>query len=110
MTTTDLPDAIAAFVKAANAQDLNGVAACFADDAVVRDEGRDRGGAQAIRDWAEEVSQKYRPVLEPLSINAENGRTVMIGRVSGAFPGSPLDLHYQFTIKGNKISRLEIAP
>jgi len=56
------------------------------------------------------VSQKYRPLLEALSVNAENGRTVMIGRVSGAFPGSPLDLHYQFTIKGNKISRLEIAP
>ena len=110
MTMIELPDAIAAFVKSANAQDVNGVAACFADDAVVRDEGRDRGGAQAIRDWAEEVSRKYRPVVEPLSVSAAHGSTVMFGRVSGAFPGSPLDLHYKFTIKGTKISRLEITP
>jgi hypothetical protein len=110
MTTTELTDVVAAYVKAANAQDVNGVSACFADDAVVRDEGRDRSGAEAIRDWAEEVSQKYRPVVEPRSVYAENGRTVMIGRVSGAFPGSPLDLRYQFTITGQKISRLEIAP
>jgi hypothetical protein len=30
--------------------------------------------------------------------------------VTGDFPGSPVDLHYRFTLEGGKIARLEIAP
>jgi hypothetical protein len=32
------------------------------------------------------------------------------GRVTGDFPGSPVDLQYRFTLEGDKIARLEIAP
>jgi len=30
--------------------------------------------------------------------------------VTGDFPGSPVDLRYRFTVEGDKIARLEIAP
>lgn len=30
-------------------------------------------------------------------------------RVSGDFPGSPIDLRYVFTLTGGKIERLEIS-
>jgi hypothetical protein len=39
--------------------DADRVAACFAEDAVVRDEGGDIYGRSAIRVWAEEVRRKY---------------------------------------------------
>jgi hypothetical protein len=32
------------------------------------------------------------------------------GRGTGDFPGSPVDLQYRFTLEGDKIARLEIAP
>jgi hypothetical protein len=31
------------------------------------------------------------------------------GRVSGNFPGSPVELRYVFTLDGEKIARLEIS-
>ncbi len=109
MSTTQLAGPIARYLQAANAQDVNAVAACFTSDAVVRDEDRERRGTAEVRAWADEVSQKYRPTVEPLSVT-EQGATIVVGRVSGAFPGSPLELRYVFTLKGEKIVRLEIAP
>jgi len=32
------------------------------------------------------------------------------GRVTGDFPGSPVDFQYRFTLDGDKIARLEIGP
>jgi ketosteroid isomerase-like protein len=110
MSTLKLEAPIKSYIEAANAQDAGTVARCFTDDGLVTDEGRERRGTAAIRDWAEEVSRKYRPTVEPLSAVAVNGRTVVTGRVSGDFPGSPVDLRYDFSIDGQKITRLEIMP
>ncbi len=109
MTTTTLNRPIADYFAGANAQDANAVAACYSEDAVVRDEGQTRQGIPAIGEWAEEVSRKYRPMVEVLAVAETDGRTVVTGRVSGNFPGSPLDLRYAFTLNGEKIARLEIS-
>lgn len=101
---------IAAYVQAANAQDADAITACFTSDAVVRDEGRDRRGAKEIRAWAEEVNKNYRPIVEPLSIASQEGKIVVVGRVSGAFSGSPVRLRYLFSLKGHRIAALEITP
>jgi ketosteroid isomerase-like protein len=37
----ELPKAIAAYIAASNAYDADACAACFTDDAIVRDEGRE---------------------------------------------------------------------
>ena len=37
-------------------------------------------------------------------------QTTVTGRVTGDFPGSPVDLQYRFILEGDKIARLEIAP
>ena len=105
-----LPEPIAAYLEAANSQDIEAVAACFGDDSVVRDEGRERRGIDAIREWAEEVSQKYQPTTQVIDSVEDTGRTVVTARVSGGFPGSPVDLRYAFTLDGPKIARLEISP
>jgi hypothetical protein len=110
MSTIKLPGPVAAYVQAANAQDPGAISACFTSDALVRDEGRDRRGAKEIRAWAEEVNKKYRPIVEALSIASENGKIVMVGRVSGAFSGSPVQLRYIFVLEAHNITALEITP
>lgn len=109
MPATKLAQPVATYIAAANAQDINAVTACFSEDAVVHDEKQDRRGIAAIRGWAEEVSEKYRPTLEVLDVAQRGGTTVLAARVSGHFPGSPIELRYAFTLKGGKIERLEIA-
>jgi len=107
--TTKLTGPAAAYVAAANAHDIEAVAASFSEDAVVRDEGKDRQGIAAIRQWAVEVSEKYRPTVEALDVESSKGKTILKGRVSGTFPGSPVELRYVFTLNGAKIGRLEIS-
>jgi hypothetical protein len=109
MPITNLARPIATYVAAANAQDVDAVTACFSEAAVVHDEKRERQGVSAIRNWAKEVSEKYRPIVEPLDVAETNGRTILTGRISGNFPGSPIELRYAFTVNGGKIERLEIT-
>ncbi len=109
MSDIAAPAPVAAYLAGANAQDPAAVAACFNEGAVVHDEGQDRQGIAAIREWAEEASRKYRPTVEVLDVVEAAGRTVVTGRVSGDFPGSPLDLRYAFAVQGGKIDRLEIS-
>lgn len=104
-----LPRPIAAYMAGSNAHDADACAACFTDDAVVRDEGREWRGIAAIREWAEEVSTTYRPTVETVALAKADGKTIITGRVSGDFTGSPVDLRYAFTLAGEKIARLEIV-
>ena len=38
-----------------------------------------------------------------------DGGTVVVGKVSGDFPGSPVDLEHAFKLNGDKIASLEIG-
>ena len=109
MTLTKLTGPVANYIAAANTQDIKAVTESFSEDAVVRDEGQNRQGIAAIRQWAAEVSKKYRPTVEVLDVAQTGGKTVVTGRVSGDFPGSPITLRYVFTLAGGKIERLEIS-
>ena len=109
MKITTLTGPVADYIAAANAQDVDAVAENFSEAAVVRDEGQSRQGIAAIRQWATEVGKKYRPTVEVLDVAQTAGETILTGRVSGDFPGSPIDLRYVFTLTGGKIERLEIS-
>jgi hypothetical protein len=108
--SNELPKSVADYIAGSNAHDPQACAACFADDAVVADEGRERKGLTDIRAWKEEVTGKYRPTVEVIAVAKADGKTIVTGRVSGDFPGSPVDLRYAFTLRDNKIARLEIVP
>ena len=108
--SVELPKFVAAYFAGSNAHDAGACVACFTEDAVVRDEGREWRGTAAVRAWKEEVTRKYRPTVEVIAVAEADGRTVVTGRVSGDFPGSPVDLRYAFTLAGEKIARLEIRP
>jgi hypothetical protein len=40
----------------------------------------------------------------------QDGKVVVPSRLTGNFPGSPVDLRFFFTLEGDKIASLEILP
>jgi SnoaL-like domain len=105
----DLPAPVAAYF-AADTTDAETVAQCFTDRAVVIDERQEYRGRTAIAGWKAEASAKFRYTVDLLGADVAGNQTSVIGRVTGDFPGSPVDLQYRFTLEGDKIARLEITP
>ena len=105
----DLPPPVAAYF-AADTTGAEAVAQCFTDGAVVIDERQEHRGRTAIARWKAEVSAKLRYSVERLGVHVSGDETTVTGRVTGDFPGSPVELQYHFTLEGDKIARLEIAP
>jgi hypothetical protein len=107
--TTDLSGILQRYFQAQNAHDIESMVACFAANATVRDEGRDIVGTDAIRAWKVETNAKYHITVEPLESRPEAGKTIVVAKVSGTFPGSPANLTYRFGMSaGGRISSLEI--
>jgi SnoaL-like domain len=107
--TLELPEPIAAYFTAdqGNGQ---AVAQCFTDNAVVKDEGHTYNGRAAIKKWKEDASAKYEYTSEPLTCEQKDGKIVVTCRLTGNFPGSPVDLRFFFELAGEKIASLEIMP
>jgi len=109
MTHLSLPEPIAAYFDA-DRRGAAAVAGCFTKQAVVRDEGQTYTGLAAIEAWKTSASATYTYTVEPLRLERKDGRHVVTGRVSGNFPGSPVELRYVFELEHRKISFLEIKP
>jgi ketosteroid isomerase-like protein len=107
--TLRLPHIIAEYFDADRKRDAEAVSDCFADGAVVKDEGHSYAGRDAIRRWKADSSMKYTYSVEPFSISTEGDRTIVLSHLAGDFPGSPIDLRYLFVLDGQKIAGLEIT-
>jgi hypothetical protein len=106
---TELPEGLKQYFKAQNDHDVDAMAAAFAPEAHVRDEGRDYVGRAAIREWKRETSAKYRIHAEPMATTIQGDAVTVIARVEGSFPGSPADLTYDFVMdRAGLIRRLKI--
>jgi ketosteroid isomerase-like protein len=104
----DLPTPIAIYIAAENRGDVEALTECFAEDAVVRDEGKTIEGLAAIKQWKAETRKKYQHTIEPLTSAQNDGKIIVTNRLTGNFPGSPIELEFVFTLGGNKIVSLEI--
>jgi len=104
----NLPKPVATYVAAVKARDVNMLALCFADDALVHDEGRGYRGLDAIKSWKQETETKYRYVMEPLDASVSGNIVKLHARLTGEFPGSPVEIDYVFTLANDKITSLEI--
>jgi hypothetical protein len=104
----ELPRPIAAYIDAENLHDIEALSQCFAEEAVVQDEDQTIKGLAAIKKWKEETTKKYQHTMEPLGSRFEEGTVIVTNRLTGNFPGSPLDLEFVFTLEGEKISVLHI--
>ncbi|HEY3129581.1 MAG TPA: nuclear transport factor 2 family protein [Acidobacteriota bacterium] len=104
----NVPPIIAEYLEAERAKDARRLSLCFAGNGVVHDEGKDRRGRDAIREWKEEVDAKYRYVSEPLAASVNENTVTVRARLTGDFPGSPIEVNQVFTLEGGKIVSLEI--
>src|SRR4030095_2302822 len=104
-----LPEPVAAYF-AADDGDSESLSRCFTENAVVKDEAHTHTGRQAIRKWSEEAMAKYAYRSEPLSCEVKEAKAVVTTRITGNFPGSPIELRFHFGIEGNKIASLEVVP
>jgi hypothetical protein len=103
-----LPPLITEFVHASNNRDSNAVTACFAEDAIVHDDGQEMRGLSAIKEWSDQGFEKYQYVIEPVGIADTGESTILTGAVSGSFPGSPVSLDFNFVIHQDRIVVLNI--
>jgi ketosteroid isomerase-like protein len=106
--TLNVPPIVTEYLEAERAKDARRLSLCFADNAVVHDEGKDRCGQDAIREWKEEADAKYTYVSEPLSASVDENVVTVRARLTGDFPGSPLEVDQVFTLDDSKIVSLEI--
>src|SRR5712671_2429249 len=101
----NLPEPIAAYF-AADKGDGEALSRCFTENAVVKDEGHTHKGRAAIKQWKTDTSKKYEYTSEPFACEPEGGKAVVTSRLTGNFPGSPVDLRYFFKLEGDKIASL----
>jgi hypothetical protein len=107
--TLELPKPVAAYFSADKAG-AEAVSGCFIENAVVKDEAHTYQGRAAIKQWKTDASAKYQYTCEPLACERKDGKIVVTCRLTGNFPGSPVDLRFFFELDGDQIASLEIIP
>lgn len=103
-----LPTIIERYIKASNEADLKTFITCFNNTATVLDEGETIVGHKAISNWFTRTRTKYQFKSEPINIKNEGENIILVAKVSGNFPGSPVILDYYFKIKSELIEDLKI--
>src|SRR5258708_40068872 len=108
--TTQLPQTIAAYIRATNNHDAAAFIALFADSAVVDDVGREFRGLAAIKAWSDREIFDVRVTLEVIDVADNDGETVLTTKVDGNFDRTglpdPVIINHHFTVEGNKIVKL----
>jgi ketosteroid isomerase-like protein len=103
-----LSPVIKKYIDASNAHEAKAILACFSDDAVVHDEGKEFRGKEMIENWILKTIEKYKFQFKPLSFKDQAGQVVVEVEVSGTFDGSPVTLDYHLKIENDRISSLAI--
>jgi len=109
MTELHLPEPIAAYFEA-DKGDGDAVARCFTNEAVVEDEGQTHSGPAAIEAWKTAASAKYLYISEPFAVELKEGGYIVTSRLTGNFPGSPVNPRFCFHLEREKIASLVIQP
>jgi hypothetical protein len=103
MTTIQLPETAAAYVRAVNGGDPAALLALFADGAVVDDAGREFRGRDAIRAWAASDIFAVNVSLDVLDASGD----VLTTKVDGTFDRTglpdPVVIAQRFAVEGGKI-------
>lgn len=105
----DLPLPLSRYFSLSNGAPGVHVDDCFAADATVHDEQRDYRGIAAIGDWLADARAAYQQHVTPLQWELRDGRHRITAQVTGAFPGSPVELTHAFVLAGERIVALEIG-
>jgi hypothetical protein len=110
LTNDELPAAVHGFVDGWQGREPDKVVALFADDAVVRDEGKTHRGVDEIRGWVDGSINLFTTTLTFLGAREVDGMVGSSYRLEGDFPGGVVELEYQFTLDDDgKIAQLDFA-
>ena len=104
-----LPKPMDAYFAASNAHDADAIARAFVTGGIVHDEGKVYRGRAAIKAWALGTIEKYRTQMVPLAVSSTGDTTAVKTKVSGTFPGSPIELTINFEIGNGGIKSLKIG-
>ena len=97
------------YFEASNMKNEAKLLTCFAEDAVVVDEGKTYTGMDAIRAWRNKVNALYNVRFEMVKETSNSEGLVVDVKCSGNFPGSPLIIKHNFIMRDEKISYLKIV-
>jgi hypothetical protein len=103
----NLPNVLTDLIAAQNSGDSTAYANCFAETAIVFDEGKKHTGKAAIKNWIAKANETYKTKMKPVNYSAT--KQTLEAEISGTFPGSPLVLTYQVEMKEGKIQSLKIV-
>jgi uncharacterized protein (TIGR02246 family) len=103
-----MPGPVAAYLAAEQAKDADALSRCFTEDGTVHDEGQDYHGRDSIRRWKQAADAKYRYVLRVVNVQTFGDSVTVRARLTGEFPGSPVELDHIFKLSNDKIASLEI--
>jgi ketosteroid isomerase-like protein len=106
----DVPAAIHAFIETTNAGDSDAFVAVFTEDAFLSDWGRDFVGHDGIASWDASDNIGKRSRFELLGIKPGLGDQQFIATVHVTGDGYNGTSDLEFTVRGDRIARLVIAP
>jgi ketosteroid isomerase-like protein len=106
-----IPAVIAAYQAAHDQHDTETALASFTADATVKDDGHEYHGTDEIRTWLSTAASEFTFTRTFVSAEDSGGDTwLVVNHIAGNFPGSPVDLRYEFAMRDGLIAELVIAP
>ena len=106
-----LPATVRGYLAAHAAGDVDAAARAFAPTAVVVDEGRTHRGTEEVLAWLRGAGTQFTYTTELVGARRVDGsRWVALQRLEGDFPGGVVELQFRFTLAGDLIAELVIAP
>jgi hypothetical protein len=107
----DIPIVIPDYLAAHEARDTEAAVRAFSPGAVVVDDGSTYRGPDEIRGFESRAGSQFTYTTTLVGAErTEDGRWVVVNRLEGDFPGGAVDLRYRFTVDGDRITELVIAP
>lgn len=105
-----LPRPVETYIQAINARDADAFQSSFADEAVVKDVGREFRGISAIKEWAAQEIFAVNVTLDVIEAVERDGRTIVTVKIDGTFDRTglpdPLLMDHSFTVAGDMITAL----
>lgn len=106
-----LPGTIRDYLAAHAARDSEAALRAFAPTAVVVDEGHTYRGTDEILGFLNQAGAEFSYTTELVGAQRiDDARWVAANRLEGDFPGGVAELNYRFTMAGDLITELVIAP
>jgi ketosteroid isomerase-like protein len=106
-----LPTKVRGFLAAHVARDADAALRAFSPTAVVVDDGTTYRGTEEIRGFLSKAGAEFSYSTELLGAErVDDAHWVATNRLEGDFPGGVVELGYRFTMDGDLIAELVIAP